>query len=94
MDKYFLIKVLTGFGNVIIVLICIQSVMSWFVHNLPPSFKKFYSMIASLTDPFIRPFRKLTMKFAYSTGIDFAPLFGIMAIQVVTRLLAVILITV
>ncbi len=89
MGKYFIVRVITGFGDIIIMLICLQAIMSWFVGSLSGGFARFYHSLGALTEPFIRPFRKLTMKFAYSVGIDFSPLLAIIAIQIVCRLIAV-----
>ena len=36
MGTYFIVRVITGFGNVIITLICLQAIMSWFVSAMPP----------------------------------------------------------
>ncbi len=66
MGTYFIVRVITGFGNVIITLICLQAIMSWFVSAMPPGVIRFYNLLASLTEPFVRPFRKLTARFAYS----------------------------
>ena len=68
MGTYFIVRVITGFGNVIITLICLQAIMSWFVSAMPPGVIRFYNLLASLTEPFVRPFRKLTARFAYSMG--------------------------
>ena len=59
MGTYFIVRVITGFGNVIITLICLQAIMSWFVSAMPPGAIRFYNLLASLTEPFVRPFRKL-----------------------------------
>ena len=57
MGTYFIVRVITGFGNVIITLICLQAIMSWFVSAMPPGAIRFYNLLASLTEPFVRPFR-------------------------------------
>ena len=72
MGTYFIVRVITGFGNVI----------------------RFYKLLASLTEPFVRPFRKLTARFAYSMGIDFSPLIAIIAIQLICRLIAVLILSI
>lgn len=56
MGTYFIVRVITGFGNVIITLICLQAIMSWFVSAMPPGVIRFYNLLASLTEPFVRPF--------------------------------------
>lgn len=68
MGTYFIVRVITGFGNVIITLICLQAIMSWFVSAMPPGVIRFYNLLASLTEPFVRPFRKLTARFAVFHG--------------------------
>ena len=35
MGSLFLARVITGFGNIIIMLICLQAIMSWFVSVFP-----------------------------------------------------------
>ena len=91
MGTYFIVRVITGFGNVIITLICLQAIMSWFVSAMPPGVIRFYNLLASLTEPFVRPFRKLTARFAYSMGIDFSPL---IEIQLICRLIAVLILSI
>ena len=94
MGSLFLARVITGFGNIIIMLICLQAIMSWFVNVFPNGVARFYNVRCAIVDPFIRPFRKLTMRFAYSVGIDFSPLIAIIVIEIVCRLLAVIILSV
>ena len=94
MGTLFIVRVITGFGDIIIMLICLQAIMSWFAGSLSGGFARFYNLLGSLVEPFIRPFRKLTMRFAYSVGIDFSPLFAIIAIQLVCRVIAMILISI
>lgn len=94
MGTYFIARVIMGFGDVIITLICLQAIMSWFVRMMSAGMMKFYNLVASLTEPFIRPFRKLTMRFAYSMGIDFSPVIAIIAIQLVCRLIAVLILSI
>ena len=94
MGTYFIVRVITGFGNVIITLICLQAIMSWFVSAMPPGVIRFYNLLASLTEPFVRPFRKLTAGCAYSMGIDFSPLIAIIAIQLICRLIAVLILSI
>ena len=39
----------------IITLICLQAIMSWFVSAMPPGVIRFYNLLASLTEPFVPP---------------------------------------
>ena len=93
MLSFFLARVITGFGDVIIILICLQAIMSWFARAFSGGLMKFYDLLCTIVDPFIRPFRKLTMRFAYSFGIDFSPLIAIIVIQLVCRLAAVLILS-
>ena len=45
MGSLFLARVITGFGNIIIMLICLQAIMSWFVSVFPNGVAKFYSVL-------------------------------------------------
>ena len=94
MGAVFLARVIIGFGNVIIMLICLQAIMSWFVNVFPAGVAKFYNVVCMIVDPFVRPFRKLTMRFAYTIGIDLSPLIAIIVIETVCRILAMIIISV
>lgn len=88
---HFLTYVISGFCNIIILMIVIQAIMSWFVPMFSDSLRRVYNGIDMVTDPFIRPFRKLMQRFTYSIGIDFSPLIAIIAIQMINRLIVILI---
>lgn len=63
--------------------ILIYCVLSWF----RPSFRA-YEVLGNLIQPFVAPFRKLSMKLMnyFRAPVDFSYLFAILAIQIIERL--------
>lgn len=74
--------------DIVVMLIVIEAIMSWFVPAMPYQVRRIYEIISMLTDPFVRPFRKLTERFAYASGVDFAPLIAVIVIQGIGKGLA------
>lgn len=74
------------FCDILATLIVVEAIMSWFVMAMPPTLRRIYGFIQSLTEPFLRPFRRLLQRFSYSTGIDFSPVIAILVIQFVGRI--------
>lgn len=72
-------------------LIVVEAIMSWFVMAMPDTIKRIYCFIQTLTEPFLRPFRILLQRIAYSSGIDFSPIAAILVIQFVGRVAYVLL---
>ena len=70
------------------ILIVAEAIMSWFVMAMPYQLRRVYEFIQMITEPVVRPFRKLTVRFTYSMGIDFSPVFALLAVQLVQRLLS------
>ncbi len=89
--RHFIAYVISGFLDIIVLLIVVQAIMSWFIPVLPASLRRLYGYLSMATEPFIRPFRRLTQRFTYSTGIDFSPLIAIIAIQLLCRVIVVLL---
>ena len=84
--------VINRFSDVVVMLICVGAVMSWFTPSFGPRLWKVYHMVRSLTEPLIQPFRRLLWRFSSQMGIDFSPLLAILAIQLITRILTRILV--
>lgn len=74
------------FCDVIVTLIVIEAIMSWFVMAMPDALRRIYGFIQMLTEPILRPFRMILQKVTYSIGIDFSPILAIMAIQFIGRI--------
>lgn len=73
------------FCDILVMLIVAEAIMSWFVSAMPYQLRRIYELLGTLTEPFIRPFRRLTERFAYSSGIDIAPLIAVIVIQGIGR---------
>jgi YggT family protein len=91
MGRYIIATAIYLFSDIVITLICVQAVMSWFTPYFGSTLSRVYNVIAYLTEPFVRPFRGLCQRFTYSIGIDFSPLIAIIVIQVVARVLIAII---
>lgn len=85
-------KAINTFVNLVVTLICVGAVMSWFTPSFGPQLWKIYSLIQSLTEPIIYPFRKLLWRFSSQMGIDFSPVIAILALQFIARVLIRILV--
>ena len=81
---------ISAFSNIIILMICVEAVMSWFVQSFTPGIGRFYNMLCSLTEPFMMPFRKLLSPITFRMGIDISPIFSIIVIQFIARILIMI----
>ncbi len=79
------------FARILIILICISAVMSWFQSAFTPGIWKIYNSLQSVTEPFIAPFRNLIWRFSSGSGIDFSPLVAVLVIELVARILVNIL---
>ena len=75
------------FCDLLVTLIVVEAIMSWFVMAMPYQLQRIYAFIQSLTEPFLRPFRILLQRFTYSMGIDFSPIVAILVIQFVGRII-------
>ena len=91
MVTYFLAAGISYFGDIIIMLICIWAIMSLFTASFPRTLMKVYDFLGMIVEPFIRPFRGLMARFGSGMGLDFSPLIAILAIRVVCRIIASIL---
>ncbi len=85
-------RIINLFGDVIVGLICIEAIMSWFTPAFGSGLWKAYHTIHSITDPFVQPFRRLLWRFSSSMGIDFSPILAILAIQFIVRIITRILV--
>ncbi len=85
--SFILIRAINLFARLLISLICIEAVMSWFQGSFTPAIWKFYGGLRSVTEPFVDPFRKLIWRFSGNSGIDFSPLVAVLVIELVQRIL-------
>ena len=79
----YLIKAsLIQFLNIIIYLILIRAVLSWFVRDLNNPIVRF---LFEVTEPLLAPFRELQNKIGITGGIDFSPILLFLVIQMLQR---------
>ncbi len=84
----FLAYAISVFGDIIIMLICVRAIMSWFQGAFSYGIRRFYDALGVLTEPFIQPFRRLIARFTYSIGIDFSPLIAIVVVRAICYVIA------
>ncbi|WP_206458997.1 YggT family protein [Anaerovorax sp. IOR16] len=83
---YVLARAISFFIEIVITLIVVEALMSWFVRP-GSNFYRIYCSLHGLTEPIVNPFRQLTSGLAYRTGIDFSPLVAIIALQLLESVL-------
>ena len=70
------------FFNLVVFLILIRAVMSWFVRDLRNPIAAF---VFQVTEPLLSPFRQLIQKLGYHGMIDFSPILLIITIQLLSN---------
>lgn len=80
-------RLISSLLNVIELLIFVECILSWIVH----SNNELMSMIKTITTPILEPFRRLQYKFLGNTPIDVSPIFALIAIEIVRKLVFIIL---
>lgn len=84
MMVYVLARAVNFFVEIIVLMIVAEALMSWFVRPGSSGYRV-YVMLENLTEPVIRPFRKLTQGIAHRSGMDFAPAVAIIALYVIRK---------
>lgn len=74
---------LLQFLNVIVYMILIRAVLSWFVKDLSNPIVHF---LFEVTEPLLKPFRELQFKIGITGGMDFSPLLLFLVIEVLKNL--------
>lgn len=85
-----LISAVNLFSQVLIYLILARAIMSWFVRN--PYQNKAFLLVYQLSEPLLAPARAFLSRFTRNSGIDFSPVFALLAIEVIRSVLIRILI--
>lgn len=73
--------------RVLEVIIVVECLASWIVQDKSNEIMRFLN---SITSPLLEPFRELQYKFLGDLPVDLSPIFAIVVIQVVERLLYII----
>ncbi len=70
------------FLNIVIYMILVRAVLSWFVKDLNNPVVRF---LFEVTEPLLAPFRELQHKIGITGGIDFSPILLFLVIQMIQR---------
>ena len=79
------------FCNILVVLLLIRALMSWFVRDMYSPMGKIYGAIIRFTEPIVMPFRRLLSRF--NTGmLDFSVLLAMLVIEMAGNILVKIIV--
>lgn len=83
-----LIIAISRFCEIIVYMILIRAIMSWFVRNPYGTIYKIYMILCQVTDLVIEPCRRLLQRFGIGMGpLDFAPMLAILIIFLIQNVL-------
>ena len=80
-------RLISSLINIIELLIIIECILSWVVRGN----NEVMNMIRTITSPILEPFRKLQYKFLGDTPIDISPVFAIIALGLIQKLVYILL---
>lgn len=80
-------RLISSLINIVELLIIIECILSWVVRGN----NEVMNMIRSITAPILEPFRKLQYKFLGDTPIDISPIFAIIALGLIQKLVYILL---
>lgn len=81
-----LIYAIRWFANLLVTLLLVRAILSWFANNPYGLLGKIYMVLVRLTEPLVLPCRKLLSRF--NTGmLDFSVLLSMLLIELVANLL-------
>ena len=79
------------FCNILVALLLIRALMSWFVRDMYSPMGKIYGAIIIFTEPIVMPFRRLLSRF--NTGmLDFSVLLAMLVIEMAGNILVKIIV--
>ena len=79
------------FCNILVALLLIRALMSWFVRDMYSPMGKIYGAILRFTEPIVMPFRRLLSRF--NTGmLDFSVLLAMLVIEMAGNILVKIIV--
>lgn len=74
---------LLQFLDIIIYMVLIRAVLSWFVRDLSNPIVRF---LYEVTEPLLAPFRNLQNKLGIDFGLDFSPILLFLVIEVIKQM--------
>jgi YggT family protein len=79
------------FCNILVALLLIRALMSWFIRDMYSPMGKIYGAIIRFTEPIVMPFRRLLSRF--NTGmLDFSVLLAMLVIEMAGNILVKIIV--
>ena len=79
------------FCNILVALLLIRALMSWFVRDMYSPMGKIYGAIIRFTEPIVMPFRRLLSRF--NTGmLDFSVVLAMLVIEMAGNILVKIIV--
>jgi len=86
--EYLLITAVSWFSQLIMLLLMVRAILSWFARNPYSASGKIYQVVITLTEPIVEPCRKFMSRF--NTGMfDFSVLIAFFLVDIVARLLII-----
>lgn len=83
---YILIRAISWFANLLIMILMLRALFSWFAMNPYSSLGKAYQVMVRLSEPIVAPCRRLLSR--WNTGMfDFSVLLAFLLIEIVERVL-------
>lgn len=83
---YILIYAIKWFANVLVMLLFIRAILSWFASDPYSFLGKLYIFMVKFTEPLVLPFRRLLSRF--NTGMfDFSVLLAMLFIELAANIL-------
>jgi YggT family protein len=87
-----LVRTIYGFANILVLLLMIRAILSWFARPGSAFFGAYRAMVG-LTEPLVAPFRRMLSN--VDTGMfDFSVLIAFFAIEIIAKILATIVLAV
>ena len=82
---FVIITAISWFANMLVTLLLIRAIMSWFVTDMYSTFwGRFYGALIRFTEPIVEPFRIFLSRF--NTGMfDFSVLLAMLAIELISN---------
>lgn len=74
------------FLNMIIYMVLVRAVLSWFVRDLSNPLVRF---LFEVTEPLLAPFKELQSKIGITGGLDFSPIFLFMVIEFLKKMVII-----
>jgi YggT family protein len=88
--EYLLIRAISWFSQLIMLLLMIRAILSWFARNPGNMIGQINQIVIRLTEPIVEPCRKLMAKF--NTGMfDFSVLIAFFLVDIGSRVLIILI---